>query len=74
MIEDSIGKNSKYYENINISNNNKELEQGDYAKYLGIYIDKNLSWRKQFENITYKLNRGVKIVKKLRQFLKNKSN
>ena len=37
--------------NINITINNEELEQNDYAKYLGIYIDKKLSWRKQIENI-----------------------
>ena len=37
--------------NINITINNEELEQNDYAKYLGIYIDKKLSRRKQTENI-----------------------
>lgn len=37
--------------NINITINNEELEQNGYAKYLGIYIDKKLSRRKQIENI-----------------------
>ena len=39
--------------------NHEKLEQKDYAKYLGIFIDKNLSWKKQIETTTYKLNRGI---------------
>ena len=47
----SIGKTPKT-ENINTTISNEELEQKDYAKYLGIYIDKNLLWKKQIENTT----------------------
>ena len=65
----SIGKNHKNKENIKLTISNEELEQKDYAKYLGIYIDKNLSWRKQIENTTHKLNRGIGIWRKLRLFL-----
>ena len=39
-------------ENINIAINHEELEQKDHAKYLNIFIDKNLSWRKQIESTT----------------------
>lgn len=48
----SIGKNPKNKENINIAINHEELEQKDHAKYLNIFIDKNLSWRKQIESTT----------------------
>ena len=65
----SIGKNHKNKENIKLTISNEELEQKDYAKYLGICIGKNLSWRKQIENPTHKLNRGIGIWRKLRLFL-----
>ena len=64
----SIGKNHKNKESIKLTISNEELEQKDYAKYLGIYIDKNLSCRKQIENTTHKLNRGIGIWRKLRLF------
>ena len=49
--------------NINIIINDDELEQKDCAKYLGIFIDENLAWRKQTETTTYKLNRGIGILR-----------
>ena len=30
---------------------NKQLEKKDYVKYLGVYIDKHLLWKKQIEFI-----------------------
>ena len=48
----SIRKNPQNKENINIAINHEELEQKDHAKYLNIFIDKNLSWRKQIESTT----------------------
>ena len=69
LIQFSFGKNTKNKENINITINNEELEQKDYAKYLGLFVDKNLSWRKQTENTTCKFNRGIRILKKLRPSL-----
>ena len=65
----SIGKSPKVNKNINITIRNEELEQKKNAKYLGIHIVKNLSWRKQIENTTYKLNKDIGILRKLRPFL-----
>ena len=47
----ALVKTPQNNKNINITINNEELEQNGYAKYLGIYIDKKLSRRKQIENI-----------------------
>ena len=68
----SISKNSPKQENINITISNEKLEQKDYGKYLVIFIDKNLPWRKQIETTTHKLNRGISILKNLRSFLLEK--
>lgn len=60
-------------ENINIAINHEELEQKDHAKYLNIFIDKNLSWRKQIESTTQKLNRNIGILRKQqKKFLQQK--
>ena len=39
-----------------------------------MHIDKNLSWpwRKQIENTTYKLSRGIEILRKIGPFLQEK--
>ena len=42
---------------INIKFENKILEPKDTAKYLGVYIDKRLSWDRHIEHIRSKLNR-----------------
>ena len=36
---------------------NQILEPKDTAKYLGVYIDKRLSWDRHIEHIRSKLNR-----------------
>ena len=68
----SIGKKPQNKKNINTTNNNEKLEQKDYAKYLGIFIDKNLSRGKQIEATTYKINRGIDILTNIRLFLQEK--
>ena len=45
---------------------NKQLEKKDYGKYLSVYIDKHLSWKKQIEFIKRKLCRAIGIISKLR--------
>ena len=68
----SIDKNLQNKKNINMTINDEKLEQKDYVKDLGIFTDKNLSWRKQIETTTYKLNRGIGILRNLRSFLQEK--
>ena len=72
MLLFSIGKNPPNKKNINVTIKDEKLEQKDYAKYLGIFTDKNLSWRKQIETTTYKFNRGIGILRNLWPFLQEK--
>ena len=52
---------------------NQILEPKDTAKYLGLYIDKRLSWDRHIEHISSKLNRGIGILRKLRSYLQQDS-
>ena len=45
------------------------LEQQDYVKYLGILIDKNLSWKYRIDYVASKISRSVGIIARLRHFI-----
>ena len=45
------------------------LEHKDFVKYLGILIDKSLSWKHHIEHIIIKVSRTVELIAKLRHFL-----
>ena len=45
------------------------LEHKDYVKYLGILIDKNLSWKHHIDHIIIKVSRTIGLITKLRHFL-----
>ena len=52
-----MGNSQSAGETINIYIENQILEPKDTAKYLGVYIDKRLSWDRHIEHISSKLNR-----------------
>ena len=54
--------------NISIKLNGKKLKMVDSVKYLGIHIDKNLSWDSHIQQLTKKLSRANGIISKLRHF------
>ena len=41
----------------------------NYVKYLGILIDKNLSWKIHIDNAATKLSKTVGLIAKLRHFV-----
>ena len=43
------------------------------AKYLGGYIDKQLSWDRHIDHVNSILIRGIKILRKLRSYLQQDS-
>ena len=45
------------------------LECKNYVKYLGILIDKHLTWKNHIDSISNKISRIVGIISKLRHFL-----
>jgi hypothetical protein len=49
--------------------NNIPLQQEKCIKYLGIFIDSNLSWKPQVDNIAKKIKRSVGVLSKLRYYV-----
>ena len=59
-------RNSMSYENISIQFDGKKLYPVDKVKYLGMYLDKYLSWNYHLENLCQKLSRANGVISKLR--------
>ena len=49
--------------------NGEPLEFNNKAKYLGVTIDKKLTWHQHTENIKNKIKKGIGILKKMCHFL-----
>ena len=45
------------------------IEEKNYIKYLGIYIDNNLNWAPHIQHITSKISKNLGILFRLRFFL-----
>ena len=52
--------------------NGKMLHPTKSVKYLGIKIDKSLTWNKHINDIALKLNRGNAMLYKVREFVNTK--
>ena len=50
----------------------EKLQQKDFAKYLVVYFDNNLSWKKHVEMTNIKVDKGLGILRKMRDFLLEK--
>ena len=61
-------QHSLNYKDISIKFNGKKLIPGDYVKYLGMYIDKHLSWNFHIIQLSKKLSRANGIISKLRHY------
>jgi hypothetical protein len=55
--------------NLELTLNNIPLQQEKCIKYLGIFIDSNLSWKHQVDNIAKKIKRSVGVLSKLRYYV-----
>ena len=58
--------------NFSIKINGSKIEPTDHVKYLGLYLDKNLSWNAQVNQLTKKLSRSNGILCKLRHLVPKK--
>ena len=54
---------------LKIKLNGKKLYPSNYIKYLGIYLDENLNWKKHIEVLSSKLRRANGALAKLRHFV-----
>jgi len=52
--------------NFSVNLNGTELEECDNYKYLGVYFDKNLNWKKHIDYICEKISKSCGILAKLR--------
>ena len=59
-------KHSFEYDNISIKFNGQKLVPVDQIQYLGMYIDKYLSWNFHIQQLSKKLSRANGILSKLR--------
>ena len=66
-------KNGKEKPPVQLFINDEELEQKEFAKYLGVYFDKHLSWSKHIEITNNKLLKRTGILAKLRQYVQEET-
>ena len=64
----SIARNrTKEKDSIRLGTEN--LPQKEFPKYLGVHIDKNLSWYKHIQMTNSKIIKGISILRTMRSFL-----
>lgn len=51
----------------------KKIDKNDHAKYLSVFIDRNLAWNKQIEETNVEMSKGIGILKKMRNYLQTKT-
>ena len=52
----------------------KKIDKNDHAKYLSVFIDRNLAWNKQIEETNnIEMSKGIGILKKMRTYLQTKT-
>ena len=62
-------RNKTYDADLKIKLYRKRIHASPYVKYLGVFIDENLNWKKHISKISTKLIKGNAILSKLRLFL-----
>ena len=53
--------------------NGKKLFESDSVKYLGVKIDRNLTWSHQINNVSLKLNKANAMLSKIRHYVDRKT-
>ena len=54
---------------LNLTIDNEPLVETDHAKYLGVLIDNNLSWKYHIQQINIKVAKSFGIIAKIRHFV-----
>ena len=54
---------------LKVKLNGQKIYETDSVKYLGIKIDKNLSWENQINNVSIKLNKANAMLSKIRHYV-----
>ena len=61
--------NKNYVVGLKIKLCRKRIHASPYVKYLGVFIDENLNWKKHINEISTKLIKGNAMLSKLRHFV-----
>ena len=61
--------NKNYDADLKIKPSRKRIHASPYVKYLGIFIDENLNWKKHIKKISTKLIKGNAMLSKWRHFV-----
>ena len=64
-------RNKNYDADLKIKLCWKRIHASQYVKYLGIFNDENLNWKKHINEISTKLIKGNAMLSKLRHFVNN---
>ena len=59
----------KIHTNITLYINDEKLEEKQFTKYLGVLIDKHLTWKQYIHYVNLKISRGIGLLAKLRHFV-----
>ncbi len=61
-------RQKKLPRNVKLNQNGEMLKESDCVKYLGVLIDKNLSWKNHIKHVTTKVAKSIGILSKIRHF------
>ena len=64
-----VSNKKRVNDNFNVYINGSPLQRCDQYKYLGVIIDKNLSWKSHVEHISAKISKACGVLSKLRHCL-----
>ena len=62
-------RNKDYDADLKIKLYRKRIHASQYVKYLGVFLDENLNWKKHINEISTKLIKGNVMLSKLRGFV-----
>ena len=57
----------------NVSIDGQLLERVEYTKFLGVYIDEKLTWKKHIEHVAAKISKGLGAMGRIRNIVPSKS-
>ena len=66
-------KHKSINSNLKLKLNGSKLYPSSYIKYLGIFLDENLNWKKHISMLSSKLRRATGALAKLRHFVPPKT-
>ena len=53
-----------------ISFNNIQVDEAPYQNHLGLFLDEKLTFKHYLDNILWKVNKGMAVIRKLRHALR----